>query len=230
MSARYRRVYHYLPAVWAIEDLQHRRLKLSILDQVNDPRELCAYFVKTYGTEGLARFVKWAIERFCVLCFAPSGKDEWMWQQYGDANKGICLGLDVKSVGIAEVEYVSEARDVDLPEKFVEQIKDHLARAGNIPDSLAKKCTPFIKPTLWTKFDQFKQERELRAVFLRYQQVDGRYYAYFWKSGMWVQEVILGRECPVSEAEIAPLVKTYSRRPIQIFRVGEFDARACLDQ
>jgi Protein of unknown function (DUF2971) len=224
MSVRYRRVYHYLSADWAIEDLTLRRMKLSILNQVNDQRELRAYSIKTYGVEGIDRFVKWAIERFCVLCFAPSGKDELMWQQYGDAHKGICLGLDVK--GVKEVEYVSEAKYVDLPEKFVEQMRDHLARTGKIPDSLAKKCTPFITPTLWTKFNQFERERELRAVFSREQEEDGRCYAYFWKSGMYVQEVILGRNCPVSEAEITELVKTYPRRPIQVFRVREFDARA----
>lgn len=111
---------------------------------------------------------------------------------------------------------------MDLPEKFVEQMKDRLTRTGKIPDSRAKRCTPFIRPTLRTKFDQFEHERELRAVFSTEQQEGGRYYAYFWKSEMYVQEVILGRDCLVSEAGITPIVNTYPRGPIQIFRVGDF--------
>jgi hypothetical protein len=34
------RVYHFLPERWAIEDLVKKRLKVSLLDDLNDPFEL----------------------------------------------------------------------------------------------------------------------------------------------------------------------------------------------
>ena len=34
------RVYHFLPAIYALDDIEKRHLKISELDQLNDPFEL----------------------------------------------------------------------------------------------------------------------------------------------------------------------------------------------
>jgi hypothetical protein len=40
------RVYHFLPKRWAIKDIVKKRLKVSLLDDLNDPFELMGIHVK----------------------------------------------------------------------------------------------------------------------------------------------------------------------------------------
>jgi hypothetical protein len=101
------RVYHYLEARWALDDIRKRRLKLSKLDDMNDPYEWqCVLALDEHSRQVLDKTYAQVAEKFSVQCFSRSWNNILMWSHYGDRHKGICLGFDVPDEFTREIRYV----------------------------------------------------------------------------------------------------------------------------
>jgi hypothetical protein len=148
-----------------------------------------------------------------------------MWDEYGDGGRGICLGIDIKRNMLREVKYVSKMETGTFPNDLLEDLHK-LRRKRNEPVGVRPSLTPFekrglecIEPLLLTKFDGWAYEKELRAFLLRNSEENVLYFAKF-SSGIYLQEVIPGERCEVSEVEVRDLVKGYPRQPIRVKRVA----------
>jgi len=65
------RVYHFLPATWALEDIQKRRLKISEIDQLNDPFDLwCVHQKDSRLRQALRAFKKEMGKQFGMICLS----------------------------------------------------------------------------------------------------------------------------------------------------------------
>ena len=65
------RIYHFLPAVHALEDIQKKRIKISEIDQLNDPFELwCVSQENKRFRPALRKYKKDMGERFGLICFS----------------------------------------------------------------------------------------------------------------------------------------------------------------
>src|SRR5690348_6495161 len=129
---KYERVYHYLSAKWALDDLENRHIKISVFDRVNDERELRAHcFIGLEEeTEDMVKFLN---DHFCLLCFARDSTDPHMWREYGDEGRGICLGLDVRKNLLREVEYVDTLRKEVFPPKLIEKMRASRSKSSVRP-------------------------------------------------------------------------------------------------
>lgn len=219
MPGKYLRVYHFLEAKWALDDLEKQRLKLSLFDVVDDKREL-----KAYRLDGLDHLNNVLIEhftrRYCIACFAPNSSDARMWDEYGHRRRGICLGFDVKKTLLRKVEYVPEQKVANFPHEILAHLpRRTTARViGQNPSASEKRCMDYLDPFVLTKFDEFKYEQELRGFLTRDEEEGGRYFAKFFKNGMYLREVVLGNKCEITAAEVQELLKSYPRQPIIVTR------------
>ena len=180
-TIHYVRLYHFLSAHHALDDIAKRRLKISQIDQLNDPFELLCVYQRDRGLRDALRAYKDQMAaRFGVLCFSKHWHNPVLWSHYADRHRGICLGFDVDSRGAKAVAYQSERPQLRIPPSQVNA------------DQL-----------LYTKFLDWHYEEEWRNWI----QIDEREPAtglYFYNFDSYVQlrEVIIGPLCEVSEAKV----------------------------
>jgi DUF2971 family protein len=100
------RVYHYLEAKWALSNISAGWLKLSTIDDMNDPYEWeCVRSMDAPSQLVLERTKEGIVKLHRPLCFSRSWNNILMWSHYGDRHKGICLGFDITEATAMEVKY-----------------------------------------------------------------------------------------------------------------------------
>ena len=68
------RVYHFLPANWALDDIRRKRIKISVIDELNDPFELwCVEQPDKRLRQALRGFKAEMVARFGMICFSKPG-------------------------------------------------------------------------------------------------------------------------------------------------------------
>jgi hypothetical protein len=111
-ETRRRRLYHFTAAKFALDDLQHARLKIAQISDLNDPFELRCMDTSG-GPEMRWAYDEWKAEvaaHYGVLCFSQKWNDILQWAHYADRHRGVCLGFDVVGprAKFGKVRYVSQ--------------------------------------------------------------------------------------------------------------------------
>ncbi|MCX6543487.1 MAG: DUF2971 domain-containing protein [Acidobacteria bacterium] len=108
------RLYKFLEAKWALDDICRRRIKISQLADMNDPMELMSVQVKNAADQpDLDACVAQMNERFGALCFCRSWNNALLWAHYADKHRGICLGFDVTRRHAKRVNYITRSKVVE---------------------------------------------------------------------------------------------------------------------
>ncbi len=183
------RLYHFLSKEYALQGISKRRLKISLIDDLNDPFELRSF---ASGDTILNRthtgFSEALTRSYGLMCFSARWSNPVLWGHYGEKHKGICLGFDVSTDCVKKVKYV-ERRVILQGSPTEDQIRD----------------------LLYTKFSGWSYEEEWRG-FIPLDERDPHNPKLFFKhfdSQVQLKEVILGLLCDVSEADIRVPVSTY---------------------
>ena len=201
-----------------MDDLQRRRVKISLFDKVNDERELQAYFVVGVGLTNPA-FAQWFAERFTMLCFGIDQDDEHLWAEYGDMHRGICFGFDIGTDIVKPVKYVARRREVEMPRELVSGIRKRPSRPGEKPTPLEKRALKYVEPIFLTKFDKWEKEKEWRAILSKDEEEGGRFYtSLVGNPAVALREVILGVNCNEPEDRVRELLSDYPDRSIEVRR------------
>jgi hypothetical protein len=226
LKPKYKRVYHYLAAKWAIQDLERRRLKLSVFGQVDDEDELHNYILS--GFEGITReLIEDFTNRFQFICFAPNPEHSCMWKRYGDEGRGICLSLQVVAKDTDLVEYVADWKVGNFPPHIHEILRSpDRYRKARKSSAFLKACRPYVEPFILTKQLKWSYEREIRMIPKRNEQDGGLYFASFRGNSIHLKEVILGLNCAVEEDEIRKLTAEFPQQPIAVSRAN---TSSCID-
>jgi hypothetical protein len=91
-----KRVYKFTTAQYGISNLLKKRLKLSTIEDLNDPFDLCAIDTRDPRVSDAVNFV---ISEFrkttAILCFSRNWDNLLLWSHYGESHKGLCLGFDI---------------------------------------------------------------------------------------------------------------------------------------
>ena len=91
-----KRVYKFMKAQHGIGRLKNRRLKLSTIDDLNDPFDLCP--LDTTNPD-ISNAVDEVIVNFrakmAILCFSRNWDNLLLWSHYGDSHQGVCMGFDI---------------------------------------------------------------------------------------------------------------------------------------
>jgi hypothetical protein len=180
------RLYHYLPAQWAIEDVKQQRLKIATLDDLNDPFELWSIAQPTRELRQAVRMTKeqMAADRG-LLCFSRSWHSPVMWSHYADRHRGICLGFDVSNHVTADVRYTKT-------QPVLKELNEDIAYT-----------------LLFTKFSGWSYEREVRAyVSLDERNLNGKYFYLFGES-LRLKQIIAGPLCTITREQIEDAVLGY---------------------
>lgn len=180
------RVYHFLPANWALDDIEKRRVKISEIDQLNDPFELwCVAQRDRRLREALRGFKKEMEQRYGLICFSKQWDNPLLWSHYADMHRGICLGFEVDERGLRPVRYVTERPDLRIP-PTIESMEE----------------------ILFTKFKDWQYEEEWRNWF-RIDERDGDHYFYPFDGFVQLREVIAGPLCVTPKTKIDEALNTY---------------------
>lgn len=187
------RVYHFLTAKHAIDDLTQRRLKIATFDELNDPFELWAVAQPDRRLRrGLRRWKTSMTRSYGMLCFSRNCQNPLLWSHYADKHQGMALGFDVTDNLLKKVTYVT-ARPVFTA------INDRT-----------------VHRLLFTKFTDWQYEQETR-LFTRLQERAPATRLYFadFSHHLTLREVISGPLCNTPKTTIAAALHGYER-PVTI--------------
>lgn len=188
------RVYYFASEQFALSNIINERIKISLLDDLNDPFELLGMemsnkeFRKAFqaGRDEAAKMAG-------VICFSREMSNPLMWGHYGDKHKGICLGFDIDDNHIKEVSYLPERTpaEIDMEKKF-----------GGLSEDIVEKL-------MFTKYIGWEYENEVRFfVPLEEKDPSGLYFKQF-KGNLDLKEVILGPRSTLSTSQLAKYLCSY---------------------
>jgi hypothetical protein len=195
------RLYHYLESKWALDDIRRHRLKLSKIDDMNDPYEWkCVRSDHRPSQEALEKTEKEIVEIYSVLCFSLSWNNILMWSHYSERHKGICLGFDVPKKMTREVKYVPTILEVGDLTKFSRR---------------EKKAA--LDRLYYTKHEDWCYEREFRVHGSRVERDEetGQYFVPF-DALLKLKAVIAGARFSMTKNVIKEALKGYSG--VQVFK------------
>jgi len=188
------RAYYFTSEKFALSNISNSRIKISLLDDLNDPYEFLGVDISDREFRKAFKAGRdEAANTAGVICFSRSWKNPLMWSHYGDKHKGICLGIDIDDQHIIEVQYLPKLmkHDVDMKKRF-----------GGLKES-------FVENIFSIKYEGWKYEEEVRILVpLDEKDSSGHYFTYF-ENNMELKEVILGPRATASVNSIKALLNSY---------------------
>jgi len=181
MHARLRsmRAYKFLDEKFGIKSLQEKRLKISVLEDLNDPFDLLPYQMTDRNRcAALYATRKQIATNRGLLCFSATWRDPVLWAHYANKHKGLCLAFEVPDAACRAVTY--EKHRLSLPLR------------PTLPDAEA---------LIFTKYANWQYEQELRIWAALNESDDGLYFAEFGPS-LILKKVISGARCTLPFHEI----------------------------
>jgi hypothetical protein len=186
------RVYKFLDAHFGIKVLYEKRLKVSTIDDLNDPFELLPYDLTDVRVRWAMRATRTEMARTLgLLCFSAAWDNPVIWAHYADKHKGICLGFDADDALTMKVEYRSER----LP---------FLASGHPTEEDMVRMVA--------TKFASWEYEKEIRVWVHLKEEEGGVFYRDFDGTeppDLKLVEVIAGAECQLPEREFRRALPAY---------------------
>jgi hypothetical protein len=184
------KVYKFLNAEFGLKGLRDKRLKISRFDDLNDPFELIPYNLRNPHQRRALKSMRSQLgTNRGMLCFSANWRDPVLWAHYADKHQGLCIGFELpeQNEEFHPVEYVSKR----LP----------------FPKSPSLVDTNIV---LFTKYDSWKYEHEIRVLLALNDAEDGLHFKEF-DDTLRPVVVIAGARCKLSKAEITqalgPLAK-----------------------
>jgi len=181
------RVYKFYGKKYGLDALSKRRLKISTLDDLNDPFEFRGF--KLSSKEARNAWERTRSELFSdkgLICFCKDWSNPVIWSHYAECHRGIALGFDIPAAKVLEVKY----RKTRLP--FPELSK--------MP---ASKLVGLMQSSLATKFKHWEYENEVR-VFISADETcpeTGLFFADF-DDTFKLREIVIGPLSDITSEEI----------------------------
>ena len=165
----------------ALDDLKHRRLKISRIMELNDPFEFLGVDLSDPTLRLALKKTKQQLSKTNgLLCFSKTWRNPVLWGHYAGSHRGMCLGFDVSRTFLTEVKYVTCRPP--LPKVLNEEFMKHL---------------------LFAKFSHWQYEQEYRAyVNLDEKETDGLCFMDF-SDRLKLRCVIVGEQSGVTRADVA---------------------------
>ncbi len=188
------KLYHFLSKEYTFEALRNKRIKVSIINILNDPFEFQAGFSNP-NQEIEALFTKFKdriSKKYGILCFSKDWSNPLLWSHYAKKHTGFALGFELPDDAAIKVKY-RKARP--------------LFPCGKLPlPQDDPRVNPFLEKLIRTKFSSWAYEEEVRFSYLL-SELDLENALYFRKfdNKLILKEVIAGCRSMPSE-ELASLL------------------------
>lgn len=186
------RVFHFINEKYGLENLHHKRLKISNLMDLNDPFEFYPENASDATNRKTARSAKETLDQHLgLICFSRSWKSPVQWSHYADRHRGICLGFDIPDDHATEITYIKKR----LPSGKTRNIKERLSH----------------------KFNEWKYEKEIRTFLKLDSKTTEIQYKEFSESLM-LTNVIIGANSSLSRKTMKTVLDSYDSN-IETFKV-----------
>ena len=190
--------YHFLSSPNAINDLEEKRIKISQIDELNDPFELMPYLGETNAIQRnrYRRLRRMTARKFGILCFSKNWSDPLLWGHYADKHKGIALGFKIEGYGLIPVHYLSR-----MPILTINALRNE--------KDLINRLIKF-------KYEEWSYENEMRIVVDLSDCIPIReqYFLPF-RENLVLSEIIFGAKYDNSTEHIVELLKETKAKLIQ---------------
>lgn len=178
------RVYYYTASKYALESIRKKRIKVSRIEDLNDPFEMLACDISDEFIQKVFTMTRKDLDKKAgIVCFSKDWHNTLLWAHYGDKHKGICIGFDIDSRFTEEITYIKTKWSIeDLNTSDKEQMK---------------------KILLFSKYEKWEYENEIRAGFAldEEQKENGMYFSDF-DQALMPKEIILGCRNKTTPKEI----------------------------
>ena len=177
------KLYHFLNEKYALQAIKHQMLKVSLLNDLNDPFELLApNIAKSEDYDNFVKLKKKLSAKVNLLCFSESWHNPLMWSHYADKHKGVALEFESDE----ELQIVKYRND-RINYKFKDLLND---------DKLAIEV-------LSTKYCAWCYEEERRFFLSKKEVVEcGEFLFYKFTQNLQLTGVIAGALSSISRADI----------------------------
>lgn len=203
------RLYKFLNEQFGLQAIKDRRIKISIINELNDPFEFLGINLSNSVIKNAIESAKEELSKEAgLVCFSKKYSNPVLWSHYADKHKGLCLGFDVNLVDIAKVNYV--AKRLRVPNDIKQAatiISNNPDKQESFDDLIFEK---FFKKVIRTKFNHWKYEGEYRAFTdLDEKEIIEGNELYFisFSDQLVLKEVIIGIESKLDNSEINELIK-----------------------
>lgn len=142
------RLYKFINAQYGLEAIRDRQLKVTRIDELNDPFEFLGLDLPREGRRVLTNMKKKLSTNMGLICLSSSWQNPLMWAHYADNYKGVCLGFDIsESIEFTKVSYDNDERPT-------------LEKIGL--RSLSESKTEVFRTLMYSKFKAWEHEDEYR--------------------------------------------------------------------
>lgn len=141
--------YHFLPPEDAIDNLEWERVKISLIDELNDPFELLPYLrYKEFKKRKIYHNIRRAVsKKYGLLCFSKEWREPLLWGHYADKHKGVAIGFEILEGEVLKVGYNSG------PKRTRFELTNNQKEGEKLFLSLAQ-----------TKYEKWSYEEEYRII------------------------------------------------------------------
>lgn len=206
------RLYHFISPKHGIDDLNKKRVKVSLLHKLNDPFELQAGFVKPNRKirDQFSQFKSNISKKVGIFCCSKNWRNPLLWSHYAEKHTGMAFGFDMPDQKAINVNYSNE-RPLFQSETLSKN-SDH---------------TEFLERLSRTKFKSWEYEEEVRFIYNLNSLIfeNGNYFNPF-DEEMVLREVIIGCRSSLSKEEVFDALCDYknitiiwSRMAYKSFRI-----------
>ena len=172
------RLYNLTSEKWALDNLRNRRIKISTIEDLNDPFELHGLQLSNREYRNAFRGMKQQLHKNRgILCFSKSWKNPVLWSHYGDKHRGICLGFNVPDNMFTPINYVETMKLVDF----------------DLDNSRNQLDENLIKELLYQKYKDWGYEEEYRG-WVKLDEEDRKTGLYFmeFSDTLKLKEIVVG--------------------------------------
>jgi hypothetical protein len=107
--------YHFTSEKHALDAISNQCLKLSLIDDLNDPFELfAADLPDSESRKEALKFKNNMSTRVGILCFSKNWGNPLLWSHYADRHKGVALEFKIKDDIALPVKYRKNRFSINL--------------------------------------------------------------------------------------------------------------------
>jgi hypothetical protein len=213
------RLYHFLKACYAIDDVEKKRVKISLWMDVNDPWELKPFDLSdARNLRALEEFKTKMSKQFSFVSLCKHWRSPLMWAHYAERHQGVALGFEVTDAFCTPIKFVPNV--YLLPTAMPQQMGTQRLNDGR----------RVIDVMLDTKFDGWSYEEEVR-VFANQDgsNTENGIEFYPFSADFALREVILGEKCPLPIAQFRASVPSMDSL-VRVIRARRAVHDFCLEE
>lgn len=186
------RLYHFTSQQFGLEAIRDCRLKISRINEINDPFEFLGLQLDRDNRRKLKKWKDRMADNYGMICMSGDWQHPLLWGHYADRHRGLCLGFNVVEDGTyTKVDYSAERLTLsDIDRDRVEDLDE-----GD------------MRKLLFTKFKAWEYESEYRTftTLVEKDPVSDLYFVPF-SENLKLAQVIVGERSSITRGKLADVL------------------------